>query len=130
MARIEWVRHRLDEWSRWCNQQDSGGLGYPGQSSFTRLGVSGGRGESVVPTISIQASETNTAVESLKGTQSHLYVVLTLTYARGLPRDQVAKRMARAESTVRRNLEDADHALARWFNDRKVIQAAASRCAN
>lgn len=130
MARIEWVRHRLEEWSRWCMQQDSGGVGYPKQTAFARLGGQGSRAESVVPLISIQASETNVAVESLKGSQSHLYVVLTLTYARGLPRHLVAKRMARAESTVRRNLEDADHALARWFNDRKVIRDAMNKAAN
>lgn len=120
MARIEWVRHRLEEWSRWCMQRDTGGSGYPSQSAFARLGGKGSRAESVVPTISLQASETNTAVESLKYTQSHLYLAVTLTYAKCLPRNAVAKRMCRAESTVSRNLEDADIAIARWFNERKA----------
>lgn len=129
MARIEWVTQRLEEWSRWCMQKDSGGLGYPSQSAFARLGGKGSRAESVVPTISIQASETNEAVDSLKMTQSHLYMVLTLTYAQRLPRHLVAKRMCRAESTVKRNLEDADHAIARWIGDRKVIQDKARAAA-
>lgn len=119
MARIEWVRMKLENWARWCAQQDSGGLGYPSQCSFTRLGGKGSRAEAVVPTISIDAAETDVAVKSLRLTQSHLYLVLTLHYAQGLPRHMVARKLHRAESTVKRNLEDADHALARWFTERK-----------
>lgn len=119
MARIEWVRHRLEEWARWCAQQDSGGLGYPKQSAFARLGGKGSRSESVVPINSIEAGETNNAVESLKAGQRRLYDVLTLIYAKGFPRDRVALKMGIAESTVKRNLEDADHALANWFTERK-----------
>lgn len=104
-------------------QQDCGGLGYPKQSAFARLGGSRDTsGESYVPVNSIEASETNEAVDSLKMTQSHLYLVLTLTYAQCLPRHLVAKRMCRAESTVKRNLEDADHAVARWLDDRKLAR--------
>lgn len=129
MARIEWVRYRLEGWSRWCMQQDSGGLGYPKQSAFARLGGKGSRAESVIPLNSIEASETNEAVESLKMTQSHLYLVLTLTYAKCLPRHMVAKKMCRAESTVKRNLEDADHAIARWLSDRKRMREETYACA-
>lgn len=122
MARIEWVRQRLEEWSRWCMQKDSGGLGYPSQSAFARLGGKGSRAESVVPTINIQASETNDAVDSLKVAQPHLFDVLTMIYAKGLPRHIVAKRLCKAESTIKRNLEDADHAIAKWLGDRKELQ--------
>lgn len=126
MARIEWVRHRLENWARWCVQSDSGGLGYPSQSAFARLGgTTAGRGESVVPLCSIDACEIQQAVDSFKGTQSHLYLVLTLIYAKGLPRHLVAKRMCRAESTIKRNLEDADHAIAHWLTERK---RARDRC--
>lgn len=121
MARIEWVRHRLERWAAWCSQQDAGALGYPKQSAFARLGGKGSRAEAVVPISSIEASETNDAVDSLKMTQSHLYLVLTLTYAQGLPRHLVAKRMGKAESTVRRNLEDADHAVSRWLGERRAV---------
>lgn len=121
MARIEWVRHRLERWAVWCSQQDAGALGFPKQSAFARLGGKGSRAEAVVPISSIEAAETNDAVESLKGRQSHLYLVLTLIYAQGLPRHTAAKRMGRAESTVKRNLEDADHAIARWLGERKEM---------
>ena len=122
MARIEWVRQKLENWSRWCTQQDSGGLGYPKQTAFARLGGSGSSRESVIPTDNLSASETDQAVKSLQGVQSHLYLVLTLHYAQGLPRHLVAKRMARTERTVRQNLDDADMAVARWFEDKKAMQ--------
>jgi hypothetical protein len=118
MARIEYIRHRLEEWGRWCQQSESGALGYPSQCAFARMAPSAGRNESAVPTISLQASEIGDAVKSLQLTQSHLYVVVTLTYAQGLPRHLVAKRMCRAESTIKANLAAADHAINRWLEDK------------
>ena len=61
-------------------------------------------------------------VKSLQFTQSHLYQALTLTYAKGLPRHLVAKRMCRAESTISKNLEDADHAIKRWLDDKQAAK--------
>lgn len=123
MARIEWVRHRLENWARWCQQSDSGALGYPSQSAFVRMGVPSGRsnGDSI-PVHSIEAGETDDAVKSLQFTQPHLYQALTLTYAKGLPRHLVAKRMCRAESTISKNLEDADYAIKRWLDDKQAAK--------
>jgi hypothetical protein len=128
MARIDWVRHRLEEWGRWCQQSESGALGFPSQSAFARMGPSSGRNEAAVPTIALQASETNEAVKSLQLTQSHLYQAVTLTYEKGLPRHLVAKRMCRAESTISANLDAADRAIARWFDDKReqAIRRAAA----
>lgn len=122
MARIDWVKQRLENWSRWCQQSDSGALGYPKQSTFVRMAPSAGRNESAIPVQSIEASETDDAVKSLQFTQSHLHQVLILTYAKGLPRHLVAKRMCRAESTISSNLGDADRAVARWLDDRKAVK--------
>jgi DNA-directed RNA polymerase specialized sigma24 family protein len=122
MARIDWVRHRLENWARWCQQSESGALGYPKQSAFARLYISGGRNDSAVPISNLEASETDDAVKSLQFTQSHLYDALVLTYAKGLPRHLVAKRMGRAESTIRKNLEDAEHAIKRWLDDKQAIK--------
>lgn len=119
MARIEWVRARLENWARWCQQQDSNGLGYPTQSPFARLGGKGRRAEATIPVIDIEAAETDQAVKALRFTQSHLYQLLTLLYAQGLPRHLVAKRMCRAESTIKANLGEADHVIARWLQERK-----------
>ena len=121
MARIEWVRARLENWARWCAQQENSGLGYPTQTAFARLGGKGSRSEVALPILSLEAAETDQAVKSLQLTQSHLYQMLTLLYARGLPRHLVAIRMCRAESTTKRQLEDAGHAIARWLQDRKAM---------
>lgn len=119
MARIDWVRMRLENWARWCSSQERGGLGYPSQSAFAKLGGRARRAEAAIPLLSLDAEETDRAVRSLRGTHSHLFLVLQLLYARGLPRDQVARRLARTEDTIKRNLEEADHALARWFADQE-----------
>ena len=127
MARIEWIKHRLENWARWSQQSASGALGYPKQTAFARLAPSGGRNEASVPVSDLEASETDDAVKSLQFTQSHLYMALTLTYAKGLPCYQVAKRMGRAESTVKRNLEDGDRAIARWLDDKQMMRDAAKK---
>lgn len=122
MARIEWVKHRLENWARWCAQQESGALGFPKQSAFVRMIAPSGNYDAAVPVLSIEASETDEAVKSLQLTQSHLYLALTLTYAKSLPCHRVAKQMGRAESTVKRNLEDGDRAIARWLEDKKAAR--------
>lgn len=127
MARIDWVKRRLENWARWCAQQETGALGFPRQSTFARLAVPSGTAEATVPIMALDASEIDDAVQALRFTQSHLYLVLTLTYAKGLPRHLVAKRMARAESTISANLEAADRAIARWLDDKREAQAAAKR---
>lgn len=123
MARIEWVKDKLENWARWCQQGDSGGLGYPNQSAFVRMGVPSARDrDSAIPVSAIDAAEINDAVESLKLRQSHLYLVLTYTYAKGCPRDVVAKKMCRAESTISANLCDADRAMKRWLDDKQAAK--------
>jgi hypothetical protein len=118
MARIEYIRYRLENWARWCARRDAGALGFPTTNVLARMAGKGTRAEAVIPTDHIEAAETNDAVESLKLSRSHLYLVLTLHYAQGRPIHQVAQRMARAESTIKRNLEDADAALQQWLQDR------------
>ena len=123
MARIEWMRLRLENWARWMQQSETGGLGFPRQSTFVRLAGVGARHEAVVPLDSIDAGKMNDAINALQGRQSDLYLVLQLVYAKGLPRQQVARRMAVTERTVSAKLERADHALVRWFEDRSAAVA-------
>ncbi len=118
MARIDYIRYRLENWARWCARRDAGALGYPSTNILASWAGRGRRAEAVIPTDHIEAAETNDAVEALRFKRSHLYLVLTLHYAQGRPIHQVAQRMARAESTIKRNLEDADAALERWLRDR------------
>jgi hypothetical protein len=118
MARIEYIRYRLENWARWCARRDAGALGYPTTNILASWAGRGRRAEAVIPIDHIEAVETNDAVEALRFKRSHLYLVLTLHYAQGRPIHQVAQRMVRAESTIKRNLEDADAALQAWLQDR------------
>ena len=123
MARLEWVRLRLENWARWCQQGDGGGLGYPTQSAFVRMGVPSAKDrDSAIPILALEAAETDEAVKSLQLSQSHLYLVLTYTYAKGWPRDVVAKKMCRAQSTISANLCDADRAIKRWLDEKQVVK--------
>lgn len=117
MARIEWVRHKLENWARWCSQPSSGGLGFPSQSTFARFIGADRRDEANVPLLSLEAEQTDRAVRSLQLSRSHLYLVLKYHYAEGLPIHRVAQRMGRAQSTVKANLVAADHAIASWFEE-------------
>jgi hypothetical protein len=117
MARIEGIRLRLERWSKWCSYREGQALGYPRQNILARKGVRGGGfgAASSASDLDLEASETNDAVESLRLRQSHLHLALTLHYAKGYPIHQVAAKMGRAQSTVKRNLEDADRALEAWL---------------
>ncbi|EYC51711.1 hypothetical protein AZ34_11930 [Hylemonella gracilis str. Niagara R] len=115
MARIEGIRYRLENWARWCAKVEGGALGFPTTNSLARLAGRSSNYEAVIPTNDVDAAETDAAVKSLQLTRSHLYLVLTLHYAKGLPIHRVAREMHRAESTIKRNLEDADLAIQTWL---------------
>jgi hypothetical protein len=119
MARIEWVRHKLENWARWCSQPASGGLGFPRQSTFARFIGADRRDEANVPLLSLEAEQTDRAVRSLQLSRSHLYLVLKYHYAEGLPIHRVAQRMGRAQSTIKANLEQSDRAIAGWYEEQE-----------
>lgn len=118
MARIEWVKHRLENWALWKDREGRGGLGYATQSVLLSE-PGGGYRESVIPIDDIDASVTNTGVESLRPTRPHLYMTLQHIYVQGIGIKETCRRMAKAESTVYANLDAADRALSEWFGERK-----------
>ncbi len=117
MARIKWVQCYLDNWALWKEREASGSQGYPTSSSFLRE-VSSGYREAIIPVSDCDASVTNDAVESLKGTRPFLYQALQCIYIKRLGVKGTAREMGRAESTVKGLLDSADHALSAWFSDR------------
>ena len=117
MARIEWVKHRLDNWALWKERESSGGLGYATRSVLLADRVDGYR-DIMIPVDDVDAALTNTAVESLRPTRSHLYMTLQHIYIEGIGLNETARRMARAKSTISANLDQADHALSAWFGER------------
>ncbi len=126
MARIKWITERLKRWGAWRARKDGNGLGYAKSSIFLSLPSSGSRDDDV-PINDLEAAKTDRAVESLRFTRSHLHMALVLIYVDNIGVRNAARKMARAESTVKANLEDADHALAEWFERQPGGREDASR---
>lgn len=123
MARIEWVKHRLDNWALWKEKESRGGLGYATQSVLLSEPVDRSR-DIVIPIDETDAMLTNTAVESLRNGNGQLYLVLQCIYIAGIGVRETARKMGRAESTVKENLDRADHAIRQWFGERADKQRA------
>ncbi|HEY5579671.1 MAG TPA: hypothetical protein VIK56_00705 [Rhodoferax sp.] len=124
MARIEWVKHRLNNWAFWKVRESSGGLGFHTQAAFLGDCNSDRYRESVIPVDDVDAELTNQAVESLRIDRSHLHQTLQLIYIEGIGIKMTARRMARAESTIKANLDQSDAVLSAWFTDRANMAEA------
>lgn len=119
MARIDWVKYRLNNWALWKEREASGGLGFYTQSAFlNEVATSDRYRESIIPVDDVDASITNEAVESLKPERSHLYQTLQHIYPKGLGIKETARRLGRVESTIKAQLEQADRVLSDWFGER------------
>lgn len=127
MARIEWVRQRLENWALWHERGRGGGLGYATQSVLLANPVDGDTHQAHIPVDEIEAGETDEAVESLKLGYGHLHKTLQLFYLRGVGIKGTAAAMQRAESTIKAQLERADQLLAVWFAVRKRRKEAAAQ---
>lgn len=125
MARIEWVKLRLNNWALWKERGASGGLGWSSQAAFLHE-PTGGYRESVIPIDDVDASVTDQAVESLRGPQVHLYETLQCMYPQGLGIRETCRRLGKAESTIKAHLDQADNALAQWFRERSERHQAAA----
>jgi hypothetical protein len=126
MARIEWVKQRLDNWALYKERERGGGLGFATQSMLLDVRAAGGYRESVIPVDEVDASVTDQAVESLRGGREHLHTALCCFYLRGLGIKGTARHTGRAESTVHAQLEAADVALCAWFGERAARKKSCS----
>jgi DNA-directed RNA polymerase specialized sigma24 family protein len=109
MARIEWVKQRLDNWARWKEREQSHGLGFYTQSAFLRMAVDvSGMRETTIPTDDVEARATDDAVQSLLAEHTHLHRTLVLIYLEDTGIRVAAQRLVCAESTVKARLEQAD----------------------
>lgn len=135
MARIESIRQRLENWALWSAKGASGGLGYASVNILASDTWSRGRYNGMtIPTLDIEAEETDQAVKALRMNRSHLYVTLELVYLKGVGVRAAARRMRRAESTIHAQLAEADKAIQDWLADRaddrerqRVAVAAAAK---
>jgi hypothetical protein len=122
MARIEWVKQRLDNWARWVTQRQSGGCGYPKQAAFSRMARSAQSSDTaMIPIDDIEAGRTHAAVESLRMAHGALWLVLQCSYIgdpqaavarrRPMATSEIAQRMGIGARGVQARLEDADAAV-------------------
>jgi hypothetical protein len=126
MPRVEWVKYRLDNWALWHARQQEGGLGYYSSSSFLHEASADRYREAVVPVDEVDAALTDQAVQSLRPDRDHLHLTLCCIYLKGLGVKETARRQARAESTIKAHLEQADQAIALWFRLRADSRARSS----
>lgn len=115
MARIDYIKYRLNNWALWKVRESSGGLGYASVSVLLSEPVDGHK--SLMGTIEDTDAElTNAAVESLRPTRPKLYETLQLVYIANLGNRETARRLGCAESTLSARLDEADRALMAWFD--------------
>jgi hypothetical protein len=118
MARIDHIKHRLERWGAWIEQRDSGGTGYPKQSSFLRLPGPIGGNATTMTANDLECSQTHDAVKSLRVSRPNLYQCLELVYRRNLAYRAVAAHMGKNESSVYLYLDQADHAIDLWLRNK------------
>lgn len=123
MARIEYIKYRLNNWALWRVRDAGGGLGFATSSVLLNEPVDGSR--EIGRTIDDNdAMVTDKAVESLRVGRQHLHRTLILIYIDGQGIKQAAALMMRAESTIKANLDAADHALSYWFRERSDLKSS------
>ena len=126
MARIEWVKQRLDNWARWKEREQRHGLGFYTQSAFLRMaGDSGGYRDLSIPVDDVEARATDEAVQGLLGEYAHLHRTLVLIYLEDTGIRMAAQRLACAESTVKARLEQADLHIATFLRMKAQAKEAA-----
>lgn len=119
MARIEWVKQRLNNWALWKAREAGGGLGFATQSVLLAERIDRYREVDISSTIdSTDAALTNQGIEALKPDQVHLHSVLHCIYLQDTGIRGAAVRLGKAESTIKANLEQADRFLELWFRER------------
>lgn len=118
MARVEWVKQRFENWALWKERENRGGLGFYTSSSFTWTMVDTSGYRELMSTVDdIEAQQTDAAVTSLLATQPQLHRTLVLIYLEDKGIRNTAAIMCKAESTIKANLEKADHAVAAWLRE-------------
>lgn len=116
MARVEWVKQRLDNWARWKDRQQGHGLGFYSQSAFLRMAVDGGGfRDASIPVDDVEAGKTDRAVQALRVPFPHLHRTLELIYLEDTGVPECARQLCRAVSTVHANLALADLQIATYL---------------
>lgn len=114
MARVDWVERRLLNWARWKLGDSGGPGGYAGVNMANPTpGIREPYEAAPIPVLSVEASETDTAVATLclelRRTVTEFYT------GRGGLSDHL-QRLGCAKATLYARLDRADRELVAWFN--------------
>lgn len=133
MARIKHIQRRLENWAIWSSRGAGGGRGFATKSVLASEVWSRGSYNNVpIPVFEEEAAETDKAVSALKLGKGHLFVTIDYIYLKDLGVRATAQRMQRAESTIKAQLEQADHFIDAWLQakaeeaERRRVAARAS----
>lgn len=119
MARLERIKRRLDNWAIWKCRGDGGALGYHSRNILAvDVWDRGSYNGAMIPVFEQEAEETDQAVEALLETRPYLYDTVHRIYVLDLGVNETARRYGLAKSTVCSHLEQADHAIDLWLQER------------
>lgn len=128
MARIEYVKRRLENWSRWSQARADGALGFSSSSPLTRIGMPRSMSfTSVATDQDAECMETERAVLSMRSTHIDLWKTMTLYYIKCYDIARCASVERVAESTLKARLCRADVVLDAWFIAQKEVQEKQAR---
>jgi hypothetical protein len=125
MARIDRIKHRLDNWALWKARMLSGGVGWATRNVldidcgvFNRGSYNG----AIIPAFDEDAQEVDAAIKSFKDTRPQLWLTLDCIYLRDFGVKMAAVRLGCAEATVHARLGQADKAIDDWLQDQARIK--------
>ena len=133
MARIKHIQRRLENWAIWSSRGADGGRGFATKSVLaSEVWSRGSYNHIAIPVEDEEAAQTDEAVRALKMGKGHLFITLECIYLKDLGISATALRMRRAPSTIKAQLEQADHFIDAWLQakaeeaERKRVAARAS----
>lgn len=127
MARIDRIKHRLDNWALWKSRMLSGCNGWASQNILATAGEAdvwnrGSYGGSFIPAFDEDAQEIDAAIKSFEATRPHLVQTLDVVYLRDHGIKTAALTLGCAEATVHARLGQADRAIEDWLLDQAKIK--------
>lgn len=120
MARLKHIQRRLENWAIWSSR-GAGARGFATRSVLaSEVWSRGSYNHIPIPVLDEEAAVTDQAVTALKLGKGHLFKTLECIYLQDLGITLTAQRMQRAPSTIKAQLEQADHAIAAWLEAKAV----------
>lgn len=114
MARNEEMERRCLNWARWKNGEGQGGLGY-GSGGWMSSGADrGGYREAKVPTLDVEAEQTDRAMQSL---ESALRRTVEVYYLGTGTMEERCRALQISRATIYVRVDKAHEVLAAWLRD-------------